>query len=346
MKDKVKIFYSWQSNLPRDVNQNAIRFGIKKAITSIEEDNEGVHIALDEATRGESGSPDIPSTIFDKIRHCDIFLCDITFVDSRSNEKKVRFSNPNVLIELGYAISVLGWERIILVFNKSYGDFQNNLPFDIDKRRINAFTIKDKNDKSGKGQLKTDLIKQLELIIKNKPPKNNIAFGNIEDVHKKRDYRTLDELLDFVHIESIENFLENLPESFLFDIVFYYEKFATLYYSHKCKIYDKKLDGHVESYIRILGHLVSYKFIYDKSSITHHIRTPNTYVHVKENKLKGREVYRDFEDISKTRTEHHVIFDKLLNYIRDNYFLIDLKTKSKNALENYRDYCITNRKIE
>lgn len=342
----VKIFYSWQSNLPRDINQDAIRICIKKAITSIEEENkEGVQIDLDEATRGESGSPDIPSTIFDKIRNCDIFLCDITFVDSRSNEKKVRFSNPNVLIELGYAISVLGWQRIILVFNKSYGDFQNNLPFDIDKRRINAFTINDKNDKSGKGQLKTDLIKQLELIIENKPPKNNIAFGNIEDVHKKRDYRTLDELLEFVHIESIENFVQNMPMLFLKDIDYYYKGFSSLYRSKRTHFYDEVLGSLMSEFKERWGHFVSYEINFEQTNQTKK-QDGELYLSLKE--YTYRIDYREniMSRIFDTKGSLIDAFTALLDYIRKEYPHIDITAKSDKAYAKYLEFIESKGRIE
>jgi hypothetical protein len=42
--------------------------------------------------------------------------------------------NPNVLIELGYALPAVGDERVILVFNTAYGEFKQ-LPFDLKMRR-------------------------------------------------------------------------------------------------------------------------------------------------------------------------------------------------------------------
>lgn len=43
--------------------------------------------------------------------------------------------NANVLIELGYAIATVGWNRIILVFNEASGDV-TDLPFDINQQRV------------------------------------------------------------------------------------------------------------------------------------------------------------------------------------------------------------------
>ena len=43
--------------------------------------------------------------------------------------------NANVLIELGFAASKIGWERVILVFNSSEYSIEQ-LPFDIRQKSI------------------------------------------------------------------------------------------------------------------------------------------------------------------------------------------------------------------
>ncbi len=52
--------------------------------------------------------------------------------------------NPNVLIELGYAIKAMGHERIILVFNKSFGKVEE-LPFDLRTRRVLVYEMPEDN---------------------------------------------------------------------------------------------------------------------------------------------------------------------------------------------------------
>ena len=105
------IFFSWQSDLPKETNQNAIRECLRNASSLVESQVDEASINLDEATRSTSGSPNIPLTIFSKIHTCDIFVCDITTINSDQTGKKT--PNPNVLIELGYAISTLGWELYV-----------------------------------------------------------------------------------------------------------------------------------------------------------------------------------------------------------------------------------------
>ncbi|WP_299177794.1 hypothetical protein [uncultured Chryseobacterium sp.] len=102
----MKIFYSWQSDLEKEITSNAIRFAIKTAIPLIEQEYGEVSIIFDEATRGEAGSPHIPETIFSKIKNSDVFICDITHIVELQIKESVnkKIPNPNVLIELGYAI--------------------------------------------------------------------------------------------------------------------------------------------------------------------------------------------------------------------------------------------------
>ena len=82
---------------------------------------------FDRDTFGLNGSPDITQTIFDKIDKSVLFVCDISIVSSQGAKKT---PNPNVLIELGYAVSKLGWEHIICLFDSNTGSIED-LPFDL-----------------------------------------------------------------------------------------------------------------------------------------------------------------------------------------------------------------------
>lgn len=132
----ITVFYSWQSDTNQDCNLKAIRNALRLSSVEIEAEIENITLVLDEATRDTAGSPDIPATIFQKISNADIFICDITTINHEFGTLPRKTPNPNVLIELGFAIATLGWGRIIMVFNKSFGQFPRDTPFDIDRRRI------------------------------------------------------------------------------------------------------------------------------------------------------------------------------------------------------------------
>lgn len=132
-----KIFYSWQSDLPNATNRGFILTALEGACEEIAKD-----LAVDERpevdrdTQGVPGAPDIASTIFKKIDSADAFVADISIVVGTAGERPC--PNPNVLIELGYAIKALGWERIILVMNTAYGG-PELLPFDLRTKRVTPY---------------------------------------------------------------------------------------------------------------------------------------------------------------------------------------------------------------
>ncbi len=130
---KLSIFYSWQSDLPNNSNRGFIEDCLKKALKNIYKSNKTIsEYILDSDSRDESGTPDIVSNIFSKIDKCDIFVSDISIINKTSNQRKT--SNPNVLVELGYASAILGWNNIICLFNDDYGK-KEDLPFDIRFRK-------------------------------------------------------------------------------------------------------------------------------------------------------------------------------------------------------------------
>lgn len=131
---KCVIFYSWQSDLPNKTNRSFIEKCIKKAIKNCSvKIPSGLVLNYDRDTQGKTGSPDIAKTIIDKISKSDIFICDISIINQDYSGRKC--PNPNVLFELGYAVKLLGWERIICLFNTLTGDLLE-LPFDINHQRM------------------------------------------------------------------------------------------------------------------------------------------------------------------------------------------------------------------
>lgn len=65
-------------------------------------------------------------------------MADVTIINGDYAGRKT--PNPNVMIELGYAIKLSDWERIILLYDKDFDKIEE-LPFDINHRRITSFTL-------------------------------------------------------------------------------------------------------------------------------------------------------------------------------------------------------------
>ena len=145
------IFYSWQSDSPNSTNRGFIQDCLERAIKEIQEDDElTLDPCLDRDTSGVPGSPEIASTIFEKIRNADVFVGDVSFINQGTTARKC--PNPNVLVELGYAAGHLNWDKIICVFNKATGNI-NELPFDLRPRRVRAYELIEGQDKAEQRKL-------------------------------------------------------------------------------------------------------------------------------------------------------------------------------------------------
>lgn len=139
----MKVFWSWQSDTPEKHNKFFVRDALKAALAQAAANldlTEAERPELDHDTMGEPGLVSIVDTIFQKIAAAELFVGDVTFVGQTPANKKI--PNPNVLIELGHAITSLGPSRILLVMNHAYGGKPEDLPFDLRHRRAPiAFTL-------------------------------------------------------------------------------------------------------------------------------------------------------------------------------------------------------------
>ncbi len=185
------VFYSWQSDLPSVTNRTFIEEALKGAVDTIHSDESNdVALVIDRDTANVPGSPDIASTIFGKIDQADAFICDISLINL--NVKQVIESlqrlgddlkqqlgvdkidmrltpNPNVLIELGYALKALGDKKIVMLFNDAYGSL-DMLPFDLKQRRVTRYSSRPGQAKPGeragdRQKLAATLIEALQAIL-------------------------------------------------------------------------------------------------------------------------------------------------------------------------------------
>ncbi len=184
------VFYSWQSDLPNVTNRGFIQDTLEKAAKVIRSDDTiDVEPVIDRDTQGAPGSPDISATIFSKISSADVFVADISIVCQKKGGRSM--PNPNVLIELGYALKALGHEKIILLFNLAYGKIEE-LPFDLRTRRLCTYNVSEKtSDKtSEKNKLQKTLEHAIRAAISFENPASNsalsVVLSSIEDEKKNR----------------------------------------------------------------------------------------------------------------------------------------------------------------
>ena len=158
---KFKVFFSWQADLPSNQTKRFIEESMEIAKDLL---SDNIDLIPDEATRERFGSPDIMNSIFEKIDDCDLFVADVSIVGNyaihsgtEDDEPQTKyFSNPNVLLELGYAAANKTWDRCICFANTTYGDV-NKLPFDLNHRRITAYSY-------ANGERKLELKRIAEII--------------------------------------------------------------------------------------------------------------------------------------------------------------------------------------
>src|SRR5690606_13757815 len=205
----------------------------------------------------------IPATIFQKINDCDIFICDITTINSEVENIPRKTPNPNVLIELGYAVASLGWERIIMLFNKSFGEFPTDIPFDIDRRRISDYKVSDKEDNSGKGNLRQLLKLAINTIIEKNPLRPNEVEKLTPDEKKRRlDITNLNWILSSIHIPTLDVFLAEAPDMLYGKILHFWETFNGIKNSRLFYIYDKTANELLEEFYKNLSDSLSYGHCY------------------------------------------------------------------------------------
>src|SRR5581483_6408149 len=140
---EIKLFYAWQDDRPPQVTRSVIRSALEKAAQAIQADRDGaIQLVIEEATDNTPGMCDIPNTILKKIRECDVFVCDLTFIGEIRNRKREvkKVSNPNVVLELGYAARSIKWRRVLGVMNTVFGRPEQHM-FDIKRRHALRYSL-------------------------------------------------------------------------------------------------------------------------------------------------------------------------------------------------------------
>lgn len=167
MGHTAKIFWSWQSDYSPKTCRHFIRDALADAITQVA-DEIGVDDAdrpeIDHDTKGERGMADIAATILNKIADAAVFVADLTPIAQSPDGKWL--PNPNVMIELGWAMHRPGWERVIGILNMASGAKVEDLPFDIRQRRVVTFVLSETADKPTRAAVRSKLAKELKDALR------------------------------------------------------------------------------------------------------------------------------------------------------------------------------------
>jgi len=193
----ITVFYSWQSDTRAAANRTLIQRSLEDSLTEISDDDSlALDPAIDRDTVGVAGAPDISNTILRKIDASAAFVADVTIVNSEESSRPM--PNPNVLIELGYALKALGDSQIVLVQNTAFGG-PELLPFDLRQKRV--LTYNSATDAESRAierkQLQSQLREALTLVLADltnmpttaSPVELHIDYSSTRIQSARHDYR-------------------------------------------------------------------------------------------------------------------------------------------------------------
>lgn len=343
----INVFYSWQSDTNADCNRHGISTAATEAATTLQGKEPSLRIKIDEATRDMAGSPNIPEAIFSKISASDIFLCDITSINQGKEGRPT--PNPNVLIELGYAIAMLGWKRIILVFNNTFGKFPDDVPFDIKHHRTIGYTINDKEDKNGRGNLKGVLTDAFKKIIEDAPPKPH-SHGEERKIKRERDVKALKQLLSEIYIPLYNLFLEEAPMKLYTDILHYWSGFNELVLRSNFFLHDQELLNLIHKVRDAWELTLAFDMHYMHTKSDHVLKFDTSlprsfgsdfdmltyqeqaeYVRMQEQKKS-----KDLNTLRQAVIELRQLSKQFFEYVQSNYLEIDLEETSRAAYDGFK----------
>ena len=328
---KLTVFYSWQSDLPKATNLTVIRSALRIASNGAESENPDLKVDIDESARGVTGSPEITSEILKKIRSCDVFACDVTTINSGDPSRPV--PNPNVMLELGYAIAHVGWDRIIMLFNEAYGKIVTDVPFDLEKRRIAKYSLKDKKTKGAENELGNRLAEALKEIIAKNPAKPSVTFiHNPEAIKRANDIKNIKRALSTIHIPTMDYFIEQLPDRIIGKIMPFWHSFEGIINSSTFFLHDKIVLDHFKQLQVAWGTVLSYP------EWTSSNNSDNLVFDMPGDMLTSERAQKDYKEASKMRSVINESYTKLLNHVRENYLEIDVNALSEEANKLYLDW--------
>lgn len=337
-KERSKIFFSWETDLPKSTNTNLIRSCIDKV--KIDLVKKSVWIDRDEATRDVPGAPKIIDEIIKKIQEADIFICDLTTINSeccclsawQTDERVRRTPNPNVLIELGFAIGILGWERVIVLFNTIYGSFKDDLPFDIDKRRVTTYTCSEDTIKEGIDTLSRVLKLAIYTILQNNPVKPVLTPKlKREYTAHERDLKSIKDILSLIHTHTINNYIHSdAPKIRSFEVIVFNDIINAYLNSNHFYFYDIVLEQKLVDFISSWNDSLKHgDYFVERSNSTDFIfPTPGD--------VFRNQIQEDaFEELEKARLVLYGTYTDFLSYVKANYIEIDLDETNRAALDFY-----------
>lgn len=275
----IKVFDCWQDHLPPETHRRLIRAALQEAISRLERDfpaDFDIRVEMDHDTRGDAGAESIADRICKKLRKSTIVVGDVTPRSFDADGSHTAYPNSNVMLELGYAASAIGWNRIILIQNVASGIHPSDLPFDIRHRRVMKYNCKSEDHVAPqRPKMVDDLHKAMRLVIQ------SILAGVVDpllpmvDDLRMRDIRQLTKLLETFHRPAI-TYILRLSKRYRVSIIepSLYEAFKDVFTCMTFQLNDIALKERCEElFNKWSGHIQasSLVFTYEgKREMSHH----------------------------------------------------------------------------
>jgi hypothetical protein len=170
----ITVFLSWQSDTNAATGRVLLERALNRAVASVAVDAATpFRPAVDQDTRGIPGAPAMVAAILGKIDSCSIFVADVSLTFKRDTSD--RYSpNPNVLLELGYALRRLGSERVLLLMDVAHGR-PEQLPFDLRGNRLLTYDSGSESAAAIEASLAASLDESVRTIWQSAGPPPDVA---------------------------------------------------------------------------------------------------------------------------------------------------------------------------
>ena len=316
---EIRIFYSWQSW--RKSVKNFIDKALYESVAELQKFFSSRKLIFDSDMKKRTGAEDIHEAVFEQIQNCDIYIADITIISEITQEKKV--SNPNVLIELGFAIKCVGWDRIILLFDERYGKLSTDLPFDICVHRVFPFSKRNRNKIDGSTRLQKMLVEQIKLIIEKSPEKSYKKYEITSSKgNRQNDIKTISYYLSSINIQLIDCFIKDMPYKFDKKILYCFEELNSKMNCDYYYVYDEKIRVLFGNFLKAWDKCLSFGKNYE-------YKPKNNYFFFIDNPCNPSQD-TDEKKLNKFLKIFNLDFKNLLNEIRDNWPEININEISDN----------------
>ena len=329
-KKDFRVFYSWQSDSPKETNQNAIRNALRAAVKKVNQKHPELNVIHDEATSRTSGSPNIIAKIIEKIELADVFLADVTTITAPRAKKHC--PNPNVTYELGYAVGQCGWDRIVLLFNSAHGKFPADLPFDFAQHRANPYKITADSPKSEHKTLSDFLVDAIIAVIEKNPKRPSELRGKSKvQIEHERDVEAIEWLMSKIHLPTLQTHIQELPRVIDIRTFIFWDEFKAVYINSLFYLYDQALRTIVDNLYTAWAKTLNYDRQYrDTPSGTRWVFSNPGDAPLNKSQQ------RDWDAIEKAAIELRNALTALLDRLRSSYIEIDPKSTSMKAWLEYK----------